>query len=193
VAVGSAWSAHARLSRLKLCFPCFETLFLSPFFSLRLKNVVLLSAGYETTLDESVKNCLPRRLSGRRPSAWPCPRPSWLSVRPLASMASPWVAPPRVICGPWAAMCATDSAGRCTTALGGPSPQSRGLTRPSRAQVRCWLPPLRWRSFRPCRRLRPGQILPRVEMTPSVLLLPLPMSEPTGTICLKYVYIFCGR
>jgi hypothetical protein len=29
---------------------------LSPFFSLRLKNVVLLSAGFETALDESVKN-----------------------------------------------------------------------------------------------------------------------------------------
>jgi hypothetical protein len=30
---------------------------MSPFFSLRLKNVVLLSAGFETTLSESVKNC----------------------------------------------------------------------------------------------------------------------------------------
>jgi hypothetical protein len=33
------------------------TLFLSPFFFLRLKNVVLLSAGFETALDEAVKNC----------------------------------------------------------------------------------------------------------------------------------------
>jgi hypothetical protein len=33
------------------------TLFMSPFFSLRLKNVVLLSAGFETALSESVKNC----------------------------------------------------------------------------------------------------------------------------------------
>jgi hypothetical protein len=33
------------------------TLFLSPFFSLRLKNDVLLSAGFETALNESVKNC----------------------------------------------------------------------------------------------------------------------------------------
>jgi hypothetical protein len=32
------------------------TLFLSPFFLLRLKNVVLLSAGFETALNESVKN-----------------------------------------------------------------------------------------------------------------------------------------
>jgi hypothetical protein len=33
------------------------TLFMSPFFSLRLKNVVLLSTGFETALNESVKNC----------------------------------------------------------------------------------------------------------------------------------------
>jgi hypothetical protein len=32
-------------------------LFMSPFFSLRLKNVVLLSAGFETALNESVKDC----------------------------------------------------------------------------------------------------------------------------------------
>jgi hypothetical protein len=30
---------------------------LSPFFTLRLKNVVLLSAGFETALNEAVKNC----------------------------------------------------------------------------------------------------------------------------------------
>jgi hypothetical protein len=33
------------------------TLVLSPFLSLRLNNVVLLSAGFETALDESIKNC----------------------------------------------------------------------------------------------------------------------------------------
>jgi hypothetical protein len=32
------------------------TLFLSPFFSLRLKSVVLLPAGFETALNESVRN-----------------------------------------------------------------------------------------------------------------------------------------
>jgi hypothetical protein len=32
-------------------------LFLSPFFTFRLKNVVLLSAGFETALDEAIKNC----------------------------------------------------------------------------------------------------------------------------------------
>jgi hypothetical protein len=35
---------------------------------------------------------------------------------------------PRVIYGPWAAMCATDSAGRCTMTLGGPSPCSLPTT-----------------------------------------------------------------
>jgi hypothetical protein len=35
---------------------------------------------------------------------------------------SPRAAPPRVACGPWAATCAADSAGRCIMVLGGPSP-----------------------------------------------------------------------
>jgi hypothetical protein len=62
-----------------------------------------------------------------------------------------------------------------------------------RAQARCWHPPPRWRSFRPSRRPRLGQDLPRVETSPRVLLLPLPMSEPVGTVCLKYAYVFRGR
>jgi hypothetical protein len=41
----------------KVCFARFVTLFLSPFFSSRLKNVVLPPAGFETALDEAVKNC----------------------------------------------------------------------------------------------------------------------------------------
>jgi hypothetical protein len=45
------------VSGSKVCFDRFVTLFLSPFFSLCLKNVVLLSTGFETALDESVKNC----------------------------------------------------------------------------------------------------------------------------------------
>jgi hypothetical protein len=54
VAVGSAWSAQAKASQQRVraegCFARFVTLFLSPFFSLRLKNVVLLSVGFETAL-----------------------------------------------------------------------------------------------------------------------------------------------
>jgi multidrug efflux pump subunit AcrA (membrane-fusion protein) len=53
-----------------------------------------------------------------------------------------------------------------------------------RAQARCWRPPSRWRSFRPCRRMRLGQVPSRVETSPRVLLLPLPMSKPAGTVCL---------
>jgi hypothetical protein len=52
------------------------------------------------------------------------------------------------------------------------------------AQARCWRPPSRWRSFRPCRRPRLGQIPPKVETMPRVLLLPLSMSEPAETVCL---------
>jgi hypothetical protein len=62
-----------------------------------------------------------------------------------------------------------------------------------RAQAWCRRSPSRWRSFRPCRRLRPGQIPLRVEMTPRALLLPLPMSEPAGTVCLKHAYVFRDR
>jgi hypothetical protein len=40
----------------KVCLARFATLFLSPFFFFRLKQVVLLSAGFETALDDSVKN-----------------------------------------------------------------------------------------------------------------------------------------
>jgi hypothetical protein len=128
---------------------------------------------------------------------------------------------PRAACGPWAATCAADSAGRCTTTLGGPSPSSlptatwiwsgsarataypmkrrppwprpKGLMRLPRAQARRWLPFLGWRSFRLCRRPRPGHILPRVETMPRVLLLPLPTLEPVGNNYFKYVYVFCGR
>jgi hypothetical protein len=41
----------------KVCSARFVTLFLYPFFSLCLKNVVRLSAGFEMALNESVKNC----------------------------------------------------------------------------------------------------------------------------------------
>jgi hypothetical protein len=38
--------------------------------------------------------------------------------------------------------------------------------------------------LRPCCRPRPGRIPPKVESTPRVLLLPLPMSDPAGTVYL---------
>jgi hypothetical protein len=42
---------------LKVCFVYFVILFLSSFFSSCLKNIVRLSSGFETALNESVKNC----------------------------------------------------------------------------------------------------------------------------------------
>jgi hypothetical protein len=51
-----AWP-HSSVTGPKVRFARSMTLFLSPFFTLRLKKVVLLSAGFETALDESVKNC----------------------------------------------------------------------------------------------------------------------------------------
>jgi hypothetical protein len=48
---------HSSVPGPRVCFARSVTLFLSPFFSLRLKNVVLLSAGFEAALNESVKNC----------------------------------------------------------------------------------------------------------------------------------------
>jgi hypothetical protein len=51
-----AWP-HSSVFGSRVCFARSVTLFLSPFFTLRLKKVVLLSAGFETALDEAVKNC----------------------------------------------------------------------------------------------------------------------------------------
>jgi hypothetical protein len=48
---------HSSAPGPRVCFARSMTLFLSPFFSLRLKNVVLPSAGFETALDEAVKDC----------------------------------------------------------------------------------------------------------------------------------------
>jgi hypothetical protein len=50
-----AWP-HSSVTGPKVCFARSVTLFLSPFFILRLKNVVLLSTEFETALDEAVKN-----------------------------------------------------------------------------------------------------------------------------------------
>jgi hypothetical protein len=50
-----AWP-HSSVPGPRVCFAHSVTLFLSPFFTLRLKNVVLPSAGLETALDEAVKN-----------------------------------------------------------------------------------------------------------------------------------------
>jgi hypothetical protein len=48
---------HSSVTGSKVCFARSVTLFMSPFFSLRLKNFVRLSIEFETALNESVKNC----------------------------------------------------------------------------------------------------------------------------------------
>jgi hypothetical protein len=48
---------HSSMPGPKVYFVYFVVLFLSSFFSLCLKNIVRLSAGFETALNESVKNC----------------------------------------------------------------------------------------------------------------------------------------
>jgi hypothetical protein len=47
---------HSSVSGPRVCFACFVTLFLSPFFTSCLKDTVRLSAGFETALDEFIKN-----------------------------------------------------------------------------------------------------------------------------------------
>jgi hypothetical protein len=51
-----AWP-HSSVPRPRVCFARSVTFLLSPFFTLRLKKVVLPSVGFETALDEAVKNC----------------------------------------------------------------------------------------------------------------------------------------
>jgi hypothetical protein len=51
-----AWP-HSGVPKPRVCFARPVALFLSPFFTLRPKNVVLLFAGFETALNEAIKNC----------------------------------------------------------------------------------------------------------------------------------------
>jgi hypothetical protein len=164
---------------------------------------------------------LPRRPSRGRPTTWPCPRLSRPSIGSLVSTTSPRGAPLRVACRPWVTTRAADSARRCITASGGPSlcshptttwiwsgsargiafltkmklpwPKSRGLTRPPRAQARCWRPPLKQRSFRLRHRPRPGQISPRVETKPRARLLLRATPDSAGAVYFQCVCVFCGR
>jgi hypothetical protein len=103
---------------------------MSPFFSLRLKNVVLLSAGFKMALNESVKNCKALAQAAEQKEADRVAMSKAISdfIQAFGLDGVPSVAPPRVICGPWAAMCAANSVGRCTTTLGGPSPCSLPTT-----------------------------------------------------------------
>jgi hypothetical protein len=90
---------------------------------LRLKKVVLPSAGFETALDEAVKNCKAlAEVAEQKVAERVAMSEAILAFCQAFGLDGvPSGSSPRVICGPWAIMCATDSAGCCTTALGGPS------------------------------------------------------------------------
>jgi hypothetical protein len=121
---------HSSVPRPRVCFAHSVTLFLSPFFIFHLKNVVLLSAGFETALNESVKNCKALAEAAEQKEAERAAMSEAISAfcQAFGLDGVPSASSPRVICGPWVAMCATDSAGRCTMASGGPSPCSLPTT-----------------------------------------------------------------
>jgi hypothetical protein len=74
-----------------------------------------------------------------------------------------------------------------------PWPKSRGLTRPPRAQARCWRPPSKQRSSRLRRRPRPGRILPRVGTKPRVRLLLRATPDSARAVYFECICVFCGR
>ena len=111
------------MPRTRVCFSRSMTLFLSPFFSLRLKNVVLLSAGFETALNEAVKNCKALAEAAEQKEAERVVMSEAISAfyQAFGLDGVPSGSSPQSHLRALGAMCATDSARRCTTALGGPS------------------------------------------------------------------------
>jgi hypothetical protein len=81
-------------------------------------------------LNESVKNCKALAEAAEQKEAECVAMSEAISAfyRAFGLDDVPSGSSPRVTCGPWAAMCAADSAGRCTEALGGPSPCSLPTT-----------------------------------------------------------------
>jgi hypothetical protein len=81
-------------------------------------------------LDEAVKNCKALAEAAEQKEAERVAMSEAISAfcQAFGLDGVPSGSSPRVICRPWAAMCATDSAGCCTTVLGGPSPCSLPTT-----------------------------------------------------------------
>jgi hypothetical protein len=99
---------------------------LASFFTSCLENFVWLSAGLETALSESVKNCKALAQAAEQKEADHVAMSEAISgfCRAFDLDDVPSGSSPRVTCGPWAALCVVDSVGRCITVLGGPSPCS---------------------------------------------------------------------
>jgi hypothetical protein len=131
VAIGSALSAQAAASEQRawaegMFWPLcdFDS---ASFFNSCLKNSVWLFAEFESALNESA-TALAQAAEQKEADRVAMSEAIWPSARSLVLTTSPREAPPRVACRPWAAMCAADSARRCITALGGPSPCSLPTT-----------------------------------------------------------------
>jgi hypothetical protein len=124
VVVGSAQSAQAIASELRaraegtfrpLCD--FDS---ASFFNSCLKNYVRLSTEFETALNESVK-ALAQATEHKEADRVAMSEAISAFCQAFGLNDVPSGRSPRVACGPWAAMCAADSAGRYIKALGGPS------------------------------------------------------------------------
>jgi hypothetical protein len=124
VAVGSAQSAQVVASeqraRAEGTFRPLCDFDSASFFNSCLKNSVRLSAEFETTLNESVKALA--QAAAQKEADCVAMSEAISAFRQAFGLEDvPLGSSPRVACGPWVAMCATASAGRCITALGGPS------------------------------------------------------------------------
>jgi hypothetical protein len=227
VAVGSAQSAQAVASqqraRAKGMFCPLCDFDLASFFTLCLKNFVRLSAGFETALNESVKNCkalaqaaeqkeADREAMSEAISAF-C-RAFGLDDVPSGSSPQSHL---RALGGHvHSRLCGAlhHGVGRAFVVLAShydvdlerisegyclPDKEEAALAEVQRLDAAVEGPSAALASSFEVEILplvspsEAGKILPRVETTPRVLLLPLPMSEPAGTVCSKYAYVFCGR
>jgi hypothetical protein len=131
VAVGSAQSAQAAASEQRaraegMSWPLcdFDS---ALFFNSCLKNSVWLSTEFETALNESVK-ALAQAAEQKEANRVAMSEAISAFCQVFSLDDVPSGSSPRVACGPWATMCAADSARRCITALGGPSPCSLPTT-----------------------------------------------------------------
>jgi hypothetical protein len=201
---------HSGVPEPKVCFVCFVILFLSSFFTSCLKNIVRLSSGLEAALNESVKDCkaLAHAAEQKEADRMAMSEAIFVFCRTFGLDDVPSDSSPQsclwalgghvriklrrtlhhgvrrvfaVLASHYDVDLERVSEGYCL-----PNEEEAALAEVQRLDAAAEGPSaalassLRWRSFRPCRRPRPGQIPPRVETTPSVLLLPLPTPEPVG-------------
>jgi hypothetical protein len=131
VAVGSAQSTQAaaleQRARAEGMFWPLCDFDSASFFNSCLKNSIWPFAEFESAFNESVK-ALAQAVEQKEADrvAMSEAISTFCQVSGLDDV--PSESSPRVTCRPWAAMCATDSARRCITALGGPSPCSLPTT-----------------------------------------------------------------